>query len=397
MTTVPKGWKIYLLGQLAQYINGKAFRPADWKSTGRPIIRIQNLTDASKPFNYCDGPVESRYLVGDGDLLVSWSATLGSFLWDRGPGVLNQHIFKVIPNLELIEKEFLHFLMLNTLETMAEHTHGIAMKHITKGKFEALKAAVPPLAEQRRILARLKGCVDRIDEAVTLASALYLEQSYLSASVIESVLHPSLAAEAGWINLTLAELVSDTRNGRSIAQDVDGKANGHVLTLTAVRGVTLSTEFNKPIELPPDVAKQFSIEAGDVFVSRANTMELVGLASVAEGKPKKRLIYPDLLIKLKVDRAKVLPRYLAYALRSAGARKQIKARALGASRTMVKISGERLREVAIPVPSIKDQAEIVAKLDATYELISRLGAETASLNVAAVRGAVLRRAFAGEL
>ena len=58
--TLPATWSTYKLGDLAQYINGKAFKPEDWKTTGLPIIRIQNLTDHSKPFNYCDQHVEPR-------------------------------------------------------------------------------------------------------------------------------------------------------------------------------------------------------------------------------------------------------------------------------------------------------------------------------------------------
>lgn len=397
MTSSVKSWKTYRLGDLAQYINGKAFKPEEWKTTGLPIIRIQNLTDADKPFNYCDQKVDQRYLVNDGDLLISWSATLGSFIWNRGPSVLNQHIFKALPNENLVEKEFLHFLMLNTLDEMAEHAHGIAMKHITKGKFEAIEVSIPNLSEQRRIVARIKECMERTDEIQSLHESSLKDQLHLSASVIESELHPSFAKEARWQHLSIDRLVTATRNGRSISQDVDGRANGSVLTLTSVRDVTLSTEYRKPIELPEAVASQFSIGEGDVFVSRANTIELVGLSAVAECITQERLIYPDLLIKLTADRTKILPRYLAYALRSAGARRQIKDRALGSSQTMVKISGERLREVSIPVPSIIEQRQIVARLDAGHDLIRHINYESSGIDVGTIRAAILRKAFAGEM
>jgi hypothetical protein len=71
------------------------------------------------------------------------------------------------------------------------------------------------------------------------------------------------------------------------------------------------------------------VHKDDVFVSRANTRELVGLASVAEATPSERVIYPDLLIKLTVKADTVLPRYLAYALRTSESRKQIKERSSG--------------------------------------------------------------------
>jgi type I restriction enzyme S subunit len=395
--TFPATWKSHKLGELAQYINGKAFKPEAWKTSGLPIIRIQNLTDSRKSFNYCDQPVESRYYVNDGDLLISWSATLGSFIWDRGPAVLNQHIFKAIPNAELVERDFLHFLMLETLEEMATYAHGIAMKHITKGKFEAIEVAIPPLPEQRRIVARIKECMERIEEIEGLKTASRIQQQYLSACLIESELQPDLTGIEGWTNRTVGELVTTVRNGRSIAQDTEGLADGAVLTLTAVRSIDLGIAHKKPISLPNEVATQFSIDAGDVFVSRANTIELVGLSSVATEAPTERLIYPDLLIKLKANPALILPRYLAYVLRSASSRKQIKARALGSSQTMVKISGERLREVSIPVPSLVEQAKIISRLDAAHDLMRQLAAESLPGEVEMLRGAVLSKAFAGDL
>jgi type I restriction enzyme, S subunit len=210
-------------------------------------------------------------------------------------------------------------------------------------------------------------------------------------------LHPDITEERGWSECMVAVIVTTVRNGRSIAQDSERRANGGVLTLTAVRKVDLGLECQKRIELPDEVAEQFAIDEGDVFVSRANTIELVGLSAVAMEKPASRLIYPDLLIKLKVDRSLILPRYFAYALRSAGARRQIKVRALGSSQTMVKISGERLREVRIPVPSLAEQAQIISRLDTAHRLMNHLAKESSSGEIEALRGAILRKAFAGEL
>jgi type I restriction enzyme, S subunit len=66
------------LGDLAEFINGVAFRPDDWGDAGRKIIRIQNLTDPCKPFNRTLRHVEDRFVANRGDLLVSWSASLGT-------------------------------------------------------------------------------------------------------------------------------------------------------------------------------------------------------------------------------------------------------------------------------------------------------------------------------
>lgn len=395
--TFPATWKPHKLGDLAQYINGKAFKPEDWKPSGLPIIRIQNLTDRGKPFNYFDGEVESRYLITDGDHLISWSATLGSFIWNRGPAVLNQHIFKTLPNTKLVDRDFLHFLMLDTLHEMAKHAHGVGMKHITKRKFEAIEVRIPPLTEQLRIVARINECMKRVDEIQSLrASSLAKHQNLLS-SLIEAEVGADCVASGRWPVCAVGDVVTSVRNGRSISQDTKGQADGAVLTLTAVRDVDLDLTCKKPIVLPENVVRPFAVEAGDVFVSRANTMELVGLAAVAKQSAPGRTIYPDLLIKLRPDSTRMLPRFLAYVLRAANARRQIQARALGTSRTMAKISGGRLKEVEVPVPSLREQARIVGRLDVARDLASELLIKLAPRQIDALRSSVLRKAFAGEL
>lgn len=84
------------LGEVATFINGYAFKPQDWSSEGREIIRIQNLTKTSTEINYYSGTIDKKYIVEAGDILISWSGTLGVFQWCGRSAVLNQHIFKVV-------------------------------------------------------------------------------------------------------------------------------------------------------------------------------------------------------------------------------------------------------------------------------------------------------------
>jgi type I restriction enzyme S subunit len=167
---LPSGWEWARVNDTGFYINGLAFKPSDWKEAGQPIIRIQNLSDPSKPFNYAVGEFPDDVVVRRGDLLVSWSATLEAFIWDREDGVLNQHIFRVKPSEALVAKAFLYYLLRQAIRDMAasEHAHGLVMAHINRGPFLNHVVAIPPLAEQRRIVARvdeLMGLLDRLEAA----------------------------------------------------------------------------------------------------------------------------------------------------------------------------------------------------------------------------------------
>ena len=102
-------WEMVELGEVAEYINGFAFKPKDWTDTGLPIIRIQNLTGSSKSINKTNKKdVPEKYLIENGDLLISWSATIGFYIWNKGKAYLNQHIFKVLPKENLSTSPFKH-------------------------------------------------------------------------------------------------------------------------------------------------------------------------------------------------------------------------------------------------------------------------------------------------
>ena len=150
------------LGDIATYINGFAFKPSDWSDSGVPIIRIQDLTGNSYQANRYSGEYDKKYEVLPGDVLISWSASLGIYVWAGERAVLNQHIFKVVFDKCEIDKSFFVHQVQNILEKAASSAHGATMKHLTKPVFDALPFYLPPLEEQRRISTLLDKVSDLI-------------------------------------------------------------------------------------------------------------------------------------------------------------------------------------------------------------------------------------------
>ena len=143
------------LGEVATFINGYAFKPQDWSSEGKEIIRIQNLTKTSKEINYYSGTIDKKYIIEDGDILISWSGTLGVFQWCGKSAVLNQHIFKVIFDKIDIDKSYFKYVVEKGLQDAVKHTHGSTMKHLTKKYFDNIMVSYTNLREQQRIASEL--------------------------------------------------------------------------------------------------------------------------------------------------------------------------------------------------------------------------------------------------
>lgn len=139
------------LGDVATYVNGYAFKPSDWCSSGLPIIRIQDLTGSSYQLNYYDGEYAERIEINDGDVLISWSASLGVYTWSKGKALLNQHIFKVIFDKKHIDKNYFVFAVQYNLKELEKKTHGATMKHIIKKDFDDTLIPYPTLETQKYI------------------------------------------------------------------------------------------------------------------------------------------------------------------------------------------------------------------------------------------------------
>ena len=164
---VPVHWEVSKVKLLADYINGFPFKPAEWDAKGRPIIRIQNLTKEHAPFNYYEGAIPERNHVKNGDILLSWSASLGVFVWTRGDAWLNQHIFKVVPDPKRITRGYFVWLARWFLSHMEAEAHGSTMQHITKPKFGSFPVPLPSLDEQAEIEAHIQRETQDIDLAIT--------------------------------------------------------------------------------------------------------------------------------------------------------------------------------------------------------------------------------------
>ena len=152
------------LGDIATYINGYPFKPSDWSDEGVPIIRIQDLTGSVYQTNRYNGPYEKKYEINNGDILISWSASLGVYVWKGEKAVLNQHIFKVVFDKKEVNKSYFVHQVGHILKKASYKVHGATMKHLTKPVFDALPFMLPPLEKQEMIASTL----DNVNNLISL-------------------------------------------------------------------------------------------------------------------------------------------------------------------------------------------------------------------------------------
>jgi type I restriction enzyme S subunit len=157
--TNPKHWPKAKLGELCELVNGAPFKPSDWDGEGLPIVRIQNLNDPTKPFNYTSKKLAEKFRVRAGDILLSWSGTpgtsFGCFRWNGPEGWLNQHIFNVKLKKGFDGEFFIQSVNARLSELIARAHGGVGLQHVTKGILNEVEMLIPPLTLQREFAARV--------------------------------------------------------------------------------------------------------------------------------------------------------------------------------------------------------------------------------------------------
>jgi len=426
---IPKGWAWARVNDTGQYINGLAFKQSDWGSSGRPIIRIQNLSGRNEEFNRTERTVDELFLVYKGDLLVSWSATLDVFVWEKDEiGVLNQHIFKVIP-IGCLHKDYLFWLLKAAIKEMeaSEHAHGLVMTHINRGPFLAHLIALPPVEEQKRITQKLQelmslcdhleqqtdasfnmhqSLVETLLNALTSATdhaqfasawqrmAAHFDMLFITQESIDQLKQAILyLAVDGMLvkfpedskRVALKEILSfGPRNGFS-PKECPNETGQKVLKLGATSYGNLDLSQVKFFEDKIPSNSHLWLKAGDILIQRGNSHNFVG-SNVLIEEDIENVIYPDLMMKLRVNKG-ILAGYVSLWLSASPARKHMWEAMTGTSGTMPKISKSVVESIPIVVPPIDVQERVVSNakhlLTVCDQLKARLNdAQTTQLHFA---------------
>lgn len=439
---VPKNWCWTRLGIVGEYINGKAFKSTEWKKTGIPIVRIQNLTGSNSTFNYSDGNVDEKYFINNGDLLIAWSATLGAFIWDGGRAVLNQHIFKVKPK---INKKYLFYLVNHSIDELYRRTQGTGMVHVTKKVFDNIEIPLPPLAEQERIVNRIENLFEKVDKASELIEEAREGFEKRRAAILEKAFNGELTKswrkekiqsieKKGEILLKIKEqrlclsksgsekkkieeeyskIFEQELNNSNIWINLNVKLVCDTITKGATPSKHISEQGNIPFlkvynivnnEIDFNYKPQFISEEAHNGVLKRSRLYPNDVVMNIVGPPLRKIaIIPDEYDEWNINQAiaifrpieYVLPKFIYYWLQDDNTLKNI----LEETRGVVgqsNISLEQCRDLSICVPSIEEQHEIVRILERLLGNEKSIN-DITHLNIDNIKKSILAKAFRAEL
>lgn len=282
-------------------------------------------------------------------MLFSWSGTLGAFIWNRGPAVINQHIFRVIPK-KRINIFYLKYALNGKLSDIIAKSHGgVGLQHITKKDFEKINISVPSLDVQNKIVMTLNSLEDILEKRKQQLSKL---DQLIKSRFIEMFGDP-IRNEKNWPVVSLGE-VAEIYIGPfgTLLHKEDYIYGSHALInpshilegkIYPDKSFTISEE--KYIEL-----KAYHLQKGDIVLGRRGEM---GRCAVVE--------YPGLICgtgsMIIRPYKNMKPYFIQNILSSPGYKKYIEDKAVGG--TMLNLNVRIVSEIKIPLLPINMQEKFI--------------------------------------
>jgi type I restriction enzyme S subunit len=265
---------------------------------------------------------------------------------------------------------------------------GVGRPRLGLGGLKRLGVPVPPLNEQRRIVAAIDEQFSRLNAADGSLALAGRRISALRAATLA-------AATAGHESAELGSLVTELRYGTSIKCSYES-AGRPVLRIPNVQGgkVDLSDlkfATNADVDLSP-----FTLAKGDLLFVRTNgSRDLIGRVASVDGA--EGMAFASYLIRARPDRSCLDPRFAVIALSTLASRALIESNA-ATTAGQYNLNLAALRSLPVPLPPIEEQRSIVSEVERQLSIVDAMDAEIdrSLRRSAALRRSILERAFSGK-
>ncbi len=392
-------WRTYRLEEIAQIKGGGTPRRAETSFFGGDIpwvtptdlsrIGVVHELDGTKETITASGlSKSSAKLIDPGSVLFSSRATIGKIAVTKKACATNQGFANFTPYRNKIDLWFLAFLLCRFTPEIRKLAGKTTFLEVPRGRLKGFSVEIPPIEEQRRIVARIKECMERVEEIEGLRAEGDAEINAL----ILSILHQEWRSEgmASASKQALGDL-GEITTGNTPSRKIPEFFGGHQPWVTP-------GDFNgRLIIRGREFLSERGISEGKARVVPAGSVLVVCIGATIG---KLALAACDLGINQQINSVffnpiKILPDFGYWACRAL-----VPDILNNASKnTLPIINKGRFSKLQIPVPNLVVQEKIASRLNTAEAAISEMRREyiEAASPSTALREAILRKAFAGEL
>ncbi|WP_231584216.1 restriction endonuclease subunit S [Enterobacter sp. BIDMC92] len=328
-------------------------RPKQWKT-----IAASSLLESGYPVYGANGKIGfySQFTHEFPTLMITCrGATCGNVHISEPKSYINGNAMALDDiDQSKVDIKYLYYFFLK--RGFSDVISGSAQPQITGQGLTKVEIPLPPLLEQKRIVATLDktaGIRQKREKAIKLAD------DFLRATFLEMFGDP-VGNPKGWKKDKIKKGVLDITSGWSASgENIPCKSNEFgVLKISSVTSGIFKPEENKVVDCKtiPTSKKLILPKKGDLLFSRANTRELVAAICMVH-QDYNNVFLPDKLWSIKLNHELLLPEFFLVLIQNEKVRELLTKQATGTSGSMLNISKNKFEETEIIFPEINVQKD----------------------------------------
>ncbi|HBE9180685.1 TPA: restriction endonuclease subunit S [Serratia fonticola] len=402
---LPKQWIISELPEFTHVVMGQSpsSETYNFDGIGLPFFQGKAEFGAIHPTinKYCSLP---NKIADEGATLLSVRAPVGPTNLANTRCCIGRGLAAIHP-MGGMDPKFILLLFRSIEPELSGEGTGSTFSAITKNYVDGLKFAIPPINEQKRIVAKIEELFSDLDDGIAALKTAYEQLKVYRQAVLIYAFEGKLTAnwreknnlaKNSWLDTTVQNLaLSGPSNGRSVKDRVGGFP---VLRLTALKNGKVDLNEFKEGAWDKDDAQNYIVNEGDFLFSRGNgSKHLIGRGGLVT-KPLFNVAFPDTIMRISLDKKKVNPSFFSYLWESNLIRSQIE-RSARTTAGIYKINQQHVKGFTLMLPSLAEQKVITGiieeKLSVADAQINELEQQLAKADI--LRQSILKKAFSGQL
>ncbi|MBC8431189.1 MAG: restriction endonuclease subunit S [Desulfobacterales bacterium] len=392
-------WKTRPLGEMCDLIMGQAPKGDTYNEDGAGVMLIAGAADLGpvtpKPKKWTSAPTK---LGKKGDIILCVRATIGDLNWADAEYCYGRGVAAIRVNGD-VDSEFVWYWLATCKEHLLNLGRGAIFKQISKKDIAGLPIPEIDITEQRRIVARIKECMERLEEIENLNVNQTKAANQVLRAARRELLGSPMELPVGWSEVRMDGL-ADVIYGISaaISKNKDPKLGPPIVRMANISiDGQLDLSDLRYLPIPKGKKTQFALKPGDLLLNwRSGSAKHVGKTAI--------FLESDLytcasfILRIRSYPSDSNNRYLRHVLNFMRAEGVF----TGKSRMQInhKLNAKEFSAFPIRIPPTKDDQEAIAdQLDAIEAFSSQIRSEIEGKKneVQELRDSILRKAFAGEL
>ncbi len=391
-------WRTARVGDILKVRNGFAFKSTDYKAEGVPLIRQSNLGDGLVDVSEAKR-VDVRFLdelpgfvVRDGDLLIGMSGSLGKIAryQHAEPALQNQRTGLLLVKPEH-DARFAKLVLKFVEPQIVAEGKGIAVQNVSAKEIEDCTFPLPPLSEQRRIVAEIEKQFTRLEAGVAALRRVQANLKRYRAAVFKT------ACEGKFLLRPISIAIDSLDQGWSPKCEREPSASddvwGVIKTSAIQHGRFLESQNKRlPIGLGP--RPHLELRPGDLLITRAGPRARAGVACLVKST-RPRLMLCDKAYRVRAKQDVADPAFLEIVLDAPHILDEIDELKTGISDSGVNLTQKGFRNLIIPLPPLAEQKRIVAEVERRLSVVEELDAALSinQIRASRLRQSILHQAF----